>query len=217
MSWYYGWCLLLKELKGNLKVERRMGSSTADEIMRCCRGSVKPMVPILSQINPLHALISNFRETHLNTAFPSRPTFPSGIFPLGLHTIPLPALGFKPCNLTCLAWCTFLHVATGFHLPCSSFLLHGWIMLPAFNWIILDLTQLRHSQLVVQYYWGHAPWGMSALHRRTRCWPMEESVAPSTTGRCWLVSSGTLNPTDISQPLSNLCTRYSVVTNPIRS
>jgi hypothetical protein len=148
---------------------------------------------------------------------PTRLRFSNGIFPWGLRTIPSSALGSKPCNVTCLAWCTFLHVAMGSHLPCSLFLLHGRIVLPAFVWILLDLTQLRHAQLVLPCNWGHAPSGMSALHRGAPHWPAEESVAPSTPGRCWSASSGTLNRADLSQTLSNLCTRYRVVTNPLRS
>jgi hypothetical protein len=58
---------------------------------------------------------------------------------------------------------------------------------------------------------------MSALHRRAPYWTTEESVAPSTPGRSWLISSGTMNLTDLSQTLSNLCTQYRVVTNPLRS
>jgi hypothetical protein len=108
-----------------------------------------------------------------------------------------------------------MHVSArsnGSHFPCPSFLLHGWIVLSALIWILLDLTQLRHTQLVGQCDWGHAPSGMSALHERAPYWPMEESVAPSMPGRCWLVSSDTQNRTELSQTLRNLCTWYSVVT-----
>jgi hypothetical protein len=105
-----------------------------------------------------------------------------------------------------------MHVSArsnGSHFPCSSFSLHGWIVLPALIWVLLDLTQLRHTQLVVQCDWGHAPTDMSALHERAPYWPMEESVALSMPGRCWLVSSGTQNRTEPSQTLRNLCTWYS--------
>jgi hypothetical protein len=101
--------------------------------VHCCVHKSPSPVPVLSQMNRVHTLTSNIWDIHSNNIFPSGPTFPSGIFPWGLHTIPFPAMGFKPCNLTCLAWCTFLHVATGSHLPSSSSLLHGWIMLPALN------------------------------------------------------------------------------------
>jgi hypothetical protein len=156
-------------------------------------------------------------EMCFNITFSPRPIFSGDIFPWGRHSALFSVFGPTPCNLTCLAWCTFLHVAVGSHLPCSTSFLHGWIVLPAFIRILLYLTQLRNAQFVAQYNRGHPPEGMSALRSRAPCWPMEESDAPCTTGRWWLVSSGKQNRTELSRTLSNLCTWYSVVTNPIRS
>jgi hypothetical protein len=122
--------------------------------------------------------------------------FSNGIFTWGLHTIPFSVFRPELCNLTCFAWWTFLHVAMGSHFPCSSFLLHGWIVLPTLIWVLLDLTQLPHTQHVVRCSWGHAPWGMSVLHERAPYWPMEESVVPSMpVAADWfpLVHRATLN------------------------
>jgi hypothetical protein len=71
--------------------------------------------------------------------------FSSGVFTWGLHTIPFSVFGPKPCNLTWFAWCTFLHVAMVPTFPDHHSFCTPELCCPH----LYDLTQLRHTQLVV--------------------------------------------------------------------
>jgi hypothetical protein len=67
VRWYYGWCLLLKELKCDLRAGHSPSSLPAHEIMTAtAENHVKPHIC----------------ETHFNITFPPRPYF-LVIFPLG--------------------------------------------------------------------------------------------------------------------------------------
>jgi hypothetical protein len=56
-----------------------------------------PLHPILSLLNPIHALPSYFLKVHFNLVLPRTPGLPSGLFPLGVPTKTLYVLFFSPC------------------------------------------------------------------------------------------------------------------------
>jgi hypothetical protein len=62
-----------------------------------------PLVPILSQINPIHTIRSYRSKIHFNIVHPLRLGLPSGLFPSGFPTNILRAFLVYPIRSTCPA------------------------------------------------------------------------------------------------------------------
>jgi hypothetical protein len=58
-----------------------------------------PLTPILSQINPMHSILSYLPKIHFNIVHP-RLAFPSGLFPFAFPTNILYAFRFSPIRAT---------------------------------------------------------------------------------------------------------------------
>jgi hypothetical protein len=58
-----------------------------------------PLVPILSQINPVHTTPSRLSKIHFNIVHPLRLGIPSGLFPSGFPTNILYAFLFSPIRV----------------------------------------------------------------------------------------------------------------------
>ena len=79
-------------MKHSLSLEANI-SSASQEILnnllnpKVCYRILKrhTPVPILSQISPVHAFISNFLKIHFNIILHLHLVLPSGLFPSGLH------------------------------------------------------------------------------------------------------------------------------------
>jgi len=77
-----------------------------------CVHSILPLVPILSQMNPIHTLPKYSFKIHFNIILPPTPDLPSGFFPSPFPTKILHAFLLCPMYATCSYHLTILGMIT---------------------------------------------------------------------------------------------------------
>jgi len=123
------------------------------EVHYCVHKSL-PLVPILSQINPVHVPTIYFLKTHLMLTCHTHLGLPSGIFPSGfptkiLHALLLfPIRAAYPNRLTLLAVITRMILGNGYRSRSSSM----WSVFPArFTLSVSNPTKYPPNILCNQY------------------------------------------------------------------
>jgi hypothetical protein len=82
---------------------------------------IPPLIPILSQMHPIHILAPHFPKTHSNSIYLRR-GLPNGLFPLGFPTKILHAFLIFPCTLHALLISSSLiiHIIVQYFSQCMT-------------------------------------------------------------------------------------------------
>jgi hypothetical protein len=82
----------------------RVSEWVSQSVSQSVLHKIQPLVPLLSQMTPVHIFSPYFRKIHSNITFPSTLMSSRGLFPSGLQTKILHALLISPMRATCPAY-----------------------------------------------------------------------------------------------------------------